>query len=117
MKRWRIAFFTCFITAAIIYSWLALPLWRDVRFQTGFDEDRVILPSGYEFKPGTWYSWPQGEPSLSGPDEDAILMQEGSPEPVRILKSSGDSYPASVTSTKLQGSSTTFFLVPEQDDN
>ncbi len=115
MKKWRSFLIAFLTTGAAVYSWLALPLWRDVRFQTGFTGDAVVLPSGHRFKPGGWHRWPKDESPLSGADESGILRQEGRPEPVRIEKSSGTSYAARVTTSRSCGAAKTWFIVPAKE--
>lgn len=115
MKSWRPLLIGFLLAGAAVYSWLALPLWRDVRFETGFKDDMVVLPSGHRFKPGGWYRWPKDESPLSGADESGILRQEDLPEPVRIEKSSGTSHPASLTSVRSHGAAKTWFIVPADE--
>ncbi len=115
MKKWASSAISFLISGLLLYSWLNLPLWRDVRFQTGFDDTYVILPSGEHFKPGKWSKWPAGAPALVPPDgsysASSLLMQEGFESPVIIRTQTGD-YPARVTSIKTSGKAATWFIIP-----
>lgn len=115
MKRWAPGVIAFLLTGACTLAWLRLPLWRDVRFQTGFKDDVVVLPSGHEFRPGTWASWPEDAAKLMAAEPGDYLRQEGRGTAIRIRNRTGD-YPAKLTSVKGDGDAKTYFIVAYSKD-
>lgn len=115
MKKPLIFIIVASLSGLIGFSWNHFPLWRDVRFQTGFSDNVVLLPSGQEFKPGRWSNWPrEASPviEVSAPGSGARLLgQEGFEEPVMIRSRTGV-YPAEITGVWISGSAKTWFIVP-----